>query len=432
MMYNRTVRAISIGALLVPCLFAGLSCSKKPDSAPVEKTHEPSPVVLAGDLLDALDLLIVMNSQDQFNPIRLSPMLQQRLGKYNGKVGFTIDVKGTFEPLLADGAKTVIPESAEFSGTLTGALNADLRILAGEVGVINAEIFVSEGAQAVVNGDWYRYEKGRWVRTKAAPSLREAEEMVRGSNGRTNAQWRDQLTDEQGDTLGTFDGIAALQVTADPETNEQAQQLVHTVLRGVRDKGSTFLPTRRLAASIVEANRSMRVKFRDEFVYKDGKKIEIEIDGQNWAILLDGQALWDERFIDPTTGKPDPSVRYQVFEGIFTKNVSRMVLAYAQATNMIKDDPTLAVKCRGEYTDSAGKSWGLVDGSVAWGLIQDPRTEESTPGIRREITAVVASSGSTSLLTKSQAEQMVRGTVGVRVLYTAGGNATGWAEWDGN
>jgi hypothetical protein len=64
---------------------------------------------------------------------------------------------------MANGAKTVIPTGAEFGGTLQGSLNAEIRIMGGEVGVINGEIFVSDATEATVNGVKYKFERGQWV-----------------------------------------------------------------------------------------------------------------------------------------------------------------------------------------------------------------------------------------------------------------------------
>lgn len=134
---------------------------------------------LAGEDLDAIDLLIVWNSLSNARGwnqnIELSPDLQSRLSKYDGKVQANLDIKGVTVPLMADGSKTIIPRGASFSTTIEGSLSAQISIVSGEVGVINGKIFVADGTEATVNGNEYSYAQGQWIRQEPKQNKQTAE-----------------------------------------------------------------------------------------------------------------------------------------------------------------------------------------------------------------------------------------------------------------
>jgi hypothetical protein len=184
-----TSRIASSTALTVrqgPMLFAGMpgklilkryrcdeAVSGKPAAPPQPRVgaSDSRPLALAGDALDAVELVITMNSLSTARgwgqELDLAPDLRELVSKYDGKVQFKIDIQGVEEPLLADGAKTVVPSGAKFAVTLQGALNADVRIEEGEVGVIRGEIYAGEGTVVDVNGHEYRYIQGNWIQARA-------------------------------------------------------------------------------------------------------------------------------------------------------------------------------------------------------------------------------------------------------------------------
>lgn len=165
---NRILTLVLLGLLLVN----SLSCtqSDEEDGARAQGTEKsPEVTVLTGDALEAVDLVIVMNSVESARgwnrTLDISPALQERISKYDGKVQFNVEIKGVNEPLLSDGAKTEIPPGAKFNIGLTGALNADVQFEAGEIGVLKGEIFVSQETKVTVNGNKYRYAQGQWIQT---------------------------------------------------------------------------------------------------------------------------------------------------------------------------------------------------------------------------------------------------------------------------
>lgn len=126
-----------------------------------EKTSKT--IALEGELLDAMDLLIFASSGSSFNPVKPSENLESRLKKYFGNVKYNLEAKGVRNLLVENGAMTTVPAGSVFVGKLAGALNAEISIIEGEIGIEKGEIVVGEGTRATVNGDEYKYQSGKWT-----------------------------------------------------------------------------------------------------------------------------------------------------------------------------------------------------------------------------------------------------------------------------
>lgn len=160
----QSLRVVQTTALALLLMLVSSACGR-PVSPKAERNEPEKPVVvLTGELLDALDLFIVVQSmQAAFNPISLSPELRTRLGKYDDKVTYKTTIKNVLQPFVGNGSKTIISEGAAFKATFEGAFNVDVRIISGEVGVIGGQIFVREGTRATVNDRDFKYANGQWV-----------------------------------------------------------------------------------------------------------------------------------------------------------------------------------------------------------------------------------------------------------------------------
>ena len=167
----RTAINIIIVMMFMQWLF-GCGGSNEAENAKGNGTTNQDKVVMTGESLDAVNFLIAANSlSSSFNPIDVSPDLKEWLSQFSqvdNQVKYSLDIKGCAEPLLADGAKTIIPAGARFGGTLEGALNADILLEDGEVGIINGAIFVAEGTNATVNGELYTYSGSSWIMSDSA------------------------------------------------------------------------------------------------------------------------------------------------------------------------------------------------------------------------------------------------------------------------
>ncbi|MBN2819583.1 MAG: hypothetical protein JXP36_11470 [Bacteroidales bacterium] len=123
---------------------------------------------LQGEGLDALELMIIFNARSSSfswnRQIELSSSLTERLSKYfTDELRYRISMEGVDEPLLANGAKTIVPEGSICRMDFFGLLNSTVEVLKGEVGVLDGEIFVKDGTIAMIDSVKYQYANNLWL-----------------------------------------------------------------------------------------------------------------------------------------------------------------------------------------------------------------------------------------------------------------------------
>jgi hypothetical protein len=159
---------IYVSWLIVIISFSACNNSVRDNKLAKEKDSIPEVNTLIGEKLDAMELLIVVNSNSTANSwnqqLTISPEITTRLSKYsNDSTTYYLSADGIESPLLSDGAKTIVPNGATFDAKFEGLLNANIKIVSGEFGIINGKIFVKDSTKAIINDTTYCFLQDQWI-----------------------------------------------------------------------------------------------------------------------------------------------------------------------------------------------------------------------------------------------------------------------------
>jgi hypothetical protein len=130
-------------------------------SAPSNDLDDQSQDVLAGVIVQACDALLNGHGVLEHQPLKLSDALNARLQKYPySDVEFRMTFGGVTAPIY--GEKLTIPQDGAIDAQLTGPINYDVRLTAGEVGIVDGSVFVKEGTVAIINTVRFVFRADHW------------------------------------------------------------------------------------------------------------------------------------------------------------------------------------------------------------------------------------------------------------------------------